>query len=116
MVGGFGFQPPVPGVVEGGDLRGRLFAALLAKQYVVSSVGVEGRVEVDQVDAFIGDVLAQDVEVVAEVEFVIGIRNYHSWPVNPLGCVPWTGTYLLSSNRVAKAEIRPTMKVSNQLA
>ena len=70
MVGGFGFNAPMPSVVERGDLRRRLFAALLAEEDVVGGVGVEGRVEVDQVDAFVGDVLAQDVEVVAEVEFV----------------------------------------------
>ena len=60
----------MPGIIEGGDLCRRLFAALFAEQDVIGGVGVEGRVEVDQVNAFSVDVLAQDVEVVAEVEFV----------------------------------------------
>lgn len=38
---------------------------------------MKGGIEVDQVDAFVGDVLAQDVEVVAEVEFVGRIMICH---------------------------------------
>jgi hypothetical protein len=37
---------------------------------VVVAVGVEGRVEVDQVDGGIGQVATQDVEIVAVVEDV----------------------------------------------
>jgi len=39
---------------------------------LVVAIGVEGRVEVDQVDGRIGPVAAQDVEVVAVVEDVGG--------------------------------------------
>ena len=37
---------------------------------------VEGRVEIDEVDAFVGDVVAEDVEVVAveeDVGFYLGV-------------------------------------------
>ena len=61
MVGKFGFQAPAPGVVEGGDLRGGLFAAALSEQDIVGCVGVEGRVQVDEVHALVGNVLTQDV-------------------------------------------------------
>ncbi len=45
-------------------------AGLFAEKYVVVGVRVEGRVEVDDVDALVGDVVAEDVEVVAVVEDV----------------------------------------------
>jgi hypothetical protein len=44
-------------------------------------VGVEGRVEVDQVDRFIFDVPAEDVEVVAVVEGVGRIGFAIEWHV-----------------------------------
>ena len=56
-----GLDAPAPCVVECCDLRRGLLAAALAEQDVVGGVGVEGRVEVDEVNALVGDVLAQDV-------------------------------------------------------
>lgn len=38
---------------------------------VVGAVGVEGRVEVDQIDGFGRDVAPQDIEIVAVVEGVL---------------------------------------------
>ena len=76
LIGKLGLDAPAPCVVEGGNLRRRLLAAALAEQDVVSGVGIEGRVEVDEVNALVGDVLTQDVEVVAEVEGVGG--GWHS--------------------------------------
>ena len=72
LVGEFGFQAPAPGVVEGGDLRGRLFTAALAKEDIVGRIGVEGWVQVDEVNALVDNMLTQDDEVVAEVELVGG--------------------------------------------
>ena len=43
LVHGLGFDAPLPGVLEGGDLRGGLLAALLLEKHVVAGVGVEGR-------------------------------------------------------------------------
>jgi hypothetical protein len=48
--GGFGGLVPGPGVVEGFDLGRRRLAAFLLEEDVVGAVGVERRVEVDQVD------------------------------------------------------------------
>jgi hypothetical protein len=55
-------------------------ARLVAEDDVVVAIGVEGRVEVDQVDGGIGQVATQDVEVVAVVEDV-GLRR----PLGDLG-------------------------------
>ena len=47
------------------------FGALgLLEQHVVGAVGVEGRVQVDEVNGVVGDVLAQHLHVVAVVEDV----------------------------------------------
>ena len=70
LVGKFGFQAPALGVVEGDGLRGGLFAAALPEQNIVCCVGVEGRIQVDEVNALGGDVLTQNVEIVAELELV----------------------------------------------
>jgi hypothetical protein len=68
----------VPGVLEGQQLGIASLARLVAEDDVVVAVGVEGRVEVDQVDAGIGQVATQDVEVVAVVEDVGGEVGYRS--------------------------------------
>ena len=65
---------PVPGVVECLYLGGGLGGIVLAKEDVVGGVGVEGRIEVDEIDGLIGDVLPHDGEVVTEVEFVLPVR------------------------------------------
>ena len=56
-VGALGLLIPMPGVVEGVDLGGGAFAARLLEQDVVRGVGVERRVEVDEINALIRDVL-----------------------------------------------------------
>jgi len=56
---------PVPSVLEGLDLGVADGAGLLAEEDVVGGLGVEGRVQIDEVDRVVGDVMAQDVEVVA---------------------------------------------------
>lgn len=61
----------MPGVFEGDDLRFGGAPALLLEQHVVRAVGVERRVEVDQVDARVANVVAQDVKVVAVEEGVL---------------------------------------------
>ncbi len=68
-VGGVG---PAPGVDEGVELRLAYFAAGLAEEDVVIGVGVEGRLEVDQIDAGVGELfrVPEPLEVVPEVEAV----------------------------------------------
>ncbi len=56
-----------PRVCERFDLCRRLFATLFSKQHVVVRVGVERRIELNQIDGFVLDVTAEYVEVVAVV-------------------------------------------------
>jgi hypothetical protein len=51
-------------------LRRRSRAVALREEDVVVLVGLERRVEVDEIDALVLDVPAQDVEVVAVVQVV----------------------------------------------
>ena len=80
LIGALRFKTPGPGVLEGGNLGGGLLACLLLEEDVVVGVGVEGRVKIDEVNAGVGDVVAQDVEVVAEVELVLPVGGGHWWP------------------------------------
>ena len=50
--------------------RGASFRSLLSEEHVVVLAAVEGRVEVDEVDRFVLDVLTEDGEVVAVIELV----------------------------------------------
>ena len=61
---------PRPGVVEGFDLGRGGLAALILDEDVVGAVGVEGRVEVDQIHRLVRDVLTKHPQVVAVVEGV----------------------------------------------
>jgi hypothetical protein len=67
------FLRPLPCVLERRDLRRRLRAALLLKQNVIVCRAVKRRVEVDQVNALIRHVVAQDVQVVAEEKLVFPV-------------------------------------------
>ncbi len=58
----------MPGVIEGGELGVGGTAGFIFEEDVVGAVGVEGRVEVDQVDGGIWNVGAEDREIVAEIE------------------------------------------------
>ena len=63
---------------EGLDLGGGLLAGALLEEDVVAGVGVEGRVEVDEVDGLGGYVFAEDGEVVAVVEGIGHGGGYYS--------------------------------------
>jgi RNase P/RNase MRP subunit p29 len=59
---------------------GGFCAAFFLEEHVVSGVGVEGRVEVDEVNAGVRQLAAQDVKIVSKVESVFPIhyqRAYH---------------------------------------
>jgi len=45
-------------------------APSLREEHVIGGVGVEGRVEIDQVHALVFDVALQDIEVIAVIEGV----------------------------------------------
>jgi hypothetical protein len=86
LVAAGGLFVPLPGVFEGGDLGGGTGAVLFREEDVVVLAGVEGRVEVDEVDGGGGDVVAEDGEVVAVVELVLcGIleRGHWRWAHHP---------------------------------
>ena len=76
-----GFQAPFPGVLERLDLGLGLLPALLGEQHVVVGVGIERRVEIDQVHRLVVHVAPKDVEVVAVVEQV---ARHVSHPHNTL--------------------------------
>lgn len=57
------------------DLRGGFFAALLLEEHVVGGAGIERRVEVNQIHARVGDVLAQNFQIIAEVELVLVVHD-----------------------------------------
>ena len=65
LVGAFRLQGPLPGIGECLDLGGRLLPRLLAEQHVVGGVGVERRVQVNQVHRLIGYMIAEHLQVVA---------------------------------------------------
>ncbi len=71
FVGEGGLFVPLPCVFEGGDLRGGACAVLLGKEDVIVLTGVEGWVEIDEVGGVGGDVIAENREVIAVVEFVL---------------------------------------------
>jgi len=62
---------PVPGVLERADLSRGLRPVLRCEQDVVARVGIEWRVEVDEIGCFVSYVLAKDVEVVPVVEQIV---------------------------------------------
>ena len=64
---------PLPGILERLDLGiGAGGAGRGAEQHIVAGVRIERRVEVDQVDAAVRDVAAQDVQIVAVIKVVGG--------------------------------------------
>ena len=103
-VGDLGLDAPVPGVVEGVDLGGGGLAARLLEEDVVGGVRVEGRVEVDEVDALVLHALAQDGEVVAEVEGVGGVR--HGVMVAGMGRVGARGRWQVGITRWGMRTLR----------
>ena len=80
LVGERGLLVPLPCVLEGGDLGGGAGAVFLGEEDVVVLAGVEGRIEVDEVDGLDGDVVAEDGEVVA-VEELVEARDSAAGPL-----------------------------------
>src|SRR5271157_2757788 len=90
LVGAFGVHVPLPRVLECHDLRAGTGAVFFREEDVVVLAAVERRVEVDEVHRLILDVLAQDLEIVAVIEFVLfhcgsiltrirRLRNLRAW-------------------------------------
>ena len=65
-----GLFAPMPRVFKGRDLRLALVPLGRFEEEIVVALGIERRVEVDEVNGFSREVVAQDVEVVAEIELI----------------------------------------------
>ena len=58
-----------------GNQAALILLKLISEQFeicLMSVMQIEGRIEINEIDGLIGDVIAQDVEVIAEVEFIHG--------------------------------------------
>ena len=65
-----GLLVPMPGVLEGFNLRLAVVAARRFEEQIVVALGIERRVEIDEVNGFVRNVLAEDLEIVAVIELV----------------------------------------------
>jgi hypothetical protein len=61
---------PMPRILKGGDLRFALLPLRRLEQQVVVPLGIERRIEIDQVYRLIDESLAQDVQVVAKIKLI----------------------------------------------
>lgn len=69
-----GLRVPVPRVLEGFNLRLARLSLGRFEQEIVVALGIERRVEVDEVNRFGRNVVAEDVKVVAVIELIHGRR------------------------------------------
>ena len=67
----------MPGILKGDNLCCGLLSAFLLKEDVISSVGIERRVEVNQVNTLRSYVLTQNVQVIPKVELVFPAGQCH---------------------------------------
>jgi len=74
FVGALGVDVPLPGVFKGVDLRTGLGAVFLGEEDVVVLAGVEGRVEIDEIDGLVLHITLEDFKIVAVIElvFIVG--------------------------------------------
>src|SRR5690242_10486841 len=66
----FGLFAPVPRIFKGCGLGMRYAAIARLEETVVTRFGIEGGIEIDQVNRFVSDLVSQYVEVVPEVEAI----------------------------------------------
>ena len=62
----------MPRVLKRGDLRLGLGAGFVFEQDLIIAVAIERRVQIDEVDGLVLDVIPQDVQIVAVVKGVHG--------------------------------------------
>jgi hypothetical protein len=60
LIGSLGVHVPLPSVFEGHDLRAGAGTVFFGEEDVVVLAAVEGRVEVDELDGLVLDVLTED--------------------------------------------------------
>jgi hypothetical protein len=74
-----GLFAPMPGVLEGGDLRVGLMPLRCFEEHGIIALGIKRRIEINEIDTLGGNVFAEDVEVVAEIEFIQNRLNRDLW-------------------------------------
>ncbi len=66
----------MPRIIERFDLRRRFFTSALFEQDVVVLSGIEGRVQVDEINVFIGSFFPKNFQIVTEIEPALpGVLN-----------------------------------------
>ena len=81
---------PQPGIREGGDLRLIFVLLRLLEQDIVVAGGVEGRIEIDEINRLVRDMLPHDRQVVAIVKSVFHLQvvsaGGRAIPSEPAAC------------------------------
>jgi hypothetical protein len=57
----------VPGILKSCNLSFRLYTLGTLKQNVIVGVGIERRVKVDQVYAFVWNLFAENIQIISEI-------------------------------------------------
>jgi len=65
-----GLLSPMPGVLEGHDLRVRFVSLRRFEENGIIALRIKRRIEINEIDRFIRDVLAENIEIVAEKKFI----------------------------------------------
>ena len=65
-----GLLSPMPGVLEGGDLRVAFVSLRRFEEHGIIALRIKRRIEINKVNRFIRDVFAENIEIVAEIEFI----------------------------------------------
>src|ERR1019366_348916 len=81
------FLIPAPGVFEGANLAGGVGAVLFVEEGVVVLGGVEGRVQIDEINRLVLQIPPHDVEIVAVIKRAhapsvagsLPVRNAPQW-------------------------------------
>src|ERR1035437_3677914 len=65
-----GLFAPMPAIFKGGDLRVAFVSLRRFKEHGIIALGIERGIEINEIDRFIRNVLAENIEIVAEIEFI----------------------------------------------
>jgi hypothetical protein len=82
----------MPGILEGFNLRFAVVAAGRFEEQIVIALGIERRVEIDEVNGFVRKVLAEDLEIVAVKELVhprASVRGKIGGVNSAFACLTW---------------------------
>lgn len=94
---GGGELVPFPSVFEGLELGGGAGTVFFSEEDVVVLIAFERRVEINEVDGFVFDVKAENVEIVAVIKLVHGYRANHT---------KCSGEWLVASDELETGTLR----------